>query len=105
METKELIKRTLEIASLFRKEQLRPWPIEALIIELSGEVGTLSDTIMIKEEYRKPRNDDDIDLEDDISDILFILILIASYYDIDIEDAYKRMLSETKLRLIKNIQD
>lgn len=95
----EARKEALKLLALFEKQNLRPWNIEALLIELAVEVGTLADSIMIKEKYRRIREDDGLDLEDDIADILFVLLLICNHYKIDIAAAYKRMLHETNIKL------
>jgi NTP pyrophosphatase (non-canonical NTP hydrolase) len=70
-----------------------------MVTELVGEVGTLADSIMIQEGHRPSRNGSRVDLEDDIVDIMFMLIRIADHYDIDIENAYKKMIKQTRRKL------
>ena len=70
-----------------------------MVTELVGEVGTLADSIMILEDYRRPRNGEHIDLEDDIVDVLFMLIRIADHYKIDLESAYSKMIDQTREKL------
>lgn len=102
----KLIKKTVELRELFSKIEEKPWNIEAFMIELLAETGTLADSVMIKEGYRKTRSEgEEIDLEDDISDILFLLIMIAEHYNIDIASSYIQMIDSTHKKLNKKIQD
>lgn len=104
MELSEIVARTREITSLF-DELVGEWDIKVMMTELTGEVGTLADSIMIHEGYRPRRNEKDvIDLEDDIVDILFMLIRIADHYDIDLEDAYQNLLRQTHKKLEQRLQ-
>jgi NTP pyrophosphatase (non-canonical NTP hydrolase) len=83
----------------FAEHESRPWSIEAYVVELLAEAGTLADLIMIRENYRQLRPNQRMDLEDGICDILFIVIAIASHYGVSIENAYASMLSETFAKL------
>jgi NTP pyrophosphatase (non-canonical NTP hydrolase) len=93
----EAIKRAKDVLPLFSSE--KEWTIEAFMVELQAEVGTLSDTIMIKEAYRSLRPGDTLDLEDDIADVLFVLFLIADHYGIDLDHAYNNMIETTHRKL------
>jgi NTP pyrophosphatase (non-canonical NTP hydrolase) len=102
---KELFKETLELQKLFSQLEGKPWTVEAFVVELLAEAGTLADSIMIQEGYRKLRSEQDkIDLEDDICDILFVLLMIADYYKIDIGQAYLSMISSTRKKLEAKIK-
>lgn len=102
----ELVAKTTEIQQLFRQIEKRPWTVETFAIELAAEVGTLTDSIMIKEGYRNPRRgQDEIDLQDDISDVIFVLIMIANYYQIDIGESYMSMIDATRHKLESIIKD
>jgi len=96
----ELIELTNDTFKRFEAINKRKWGVEAMLAELTSEVGTLADSVMILEGYRTKRKAQTIDLDDDICDILFILLYIANYYKIDFESAYLRMLNETNLKLI-----
>jgi NTP pyrophosphatase (non-canonical NTP hydrolase) len=96
---KELTLITRETAALF-DQHVGKWPPSVMMIELAAEVGTLADSIMIKEGHRPARNEEDvIDLEDDIVDILFMLVRIADHYGIDLDAAYQKMIGETRQKL------
>lgn len=98
MKVADMIRMTREVTSLFDKE-VGEWDIPVMVTELVGEVGTLADSIMMKERYRPLRDGDHIDLEDDIVDVLFMLIRIADHYEIDLESAYKAMIERTRKKL------
>jgi NTP pyrophosphatase (non-canonical NTP hydrolase) len=101
MTVQELVNETALLRKRLQERESRPWTIEAYTVELLAEVGTLADSIMIKEGYRRIRADDNLDLEDDISDILFILISIATHYGIDLEKAYRNMIKKHGEKLDK----
>jgi len=98
MKVADMVRMTREITRLF-DEEVGKWEISVMVTELVGEVGTLADSVMIKEHYRRPRNEDHIDLEDDIVDVMFMLIRIADHYEIDLESAYKAMIARTRKKL------
>ena len=96
----ELVKQTKELQKLFRQAEHKPWTIDTFVMELLAETGTLADSIMIKEQYRKPRPiQPQINLEDDVCDVLFVLFMIADYYGINIEKSYKKMIDSTRKKL------
>lgn len=103
MKLSEMAEKSREINALFEQTAPRPWTIEALITELTAEVGTLADSVMIKENYRRPRDTTELDLEDDIVDIIFLLFCIADHYHINIEDGYTKMLELTRAKLLKRM--
>ncbi len=98
MKVSDMVYMTREITRLFDKD-VGEWDISVMLTELTGEVGTLADSIMIEQGHRKPRNDDPIDLEDDIVDVMFMLIRIADHYGINLENAYKKMIYHTREKL------
>ncbi len=105
MEVSKMVEMTQEITALFDKEVPRQWSIEAMMTELVAEVGTLADSIMIKEGYRHLRGENELDLEDDVVDILFMLIRIADFYHIDLDQAYPKMIDMTRKKLMNRLQD
>src|SRR6476646_7968900 len=84
-----------DLFARFQFHNERPWGIEALLMELQAEVGTLADTVMQLEHFRKIRDNQTIDLPDDLSDVMFILLLIADHYKINLGSSYKQMISLT----------
>jgi NTP pyrophosphatase (non-canonical NTP hydrolase) len=93
MEFKEIIKLAEDIIERFRKVEGKPWNAEASMIELTKQVGHLADEIMKIEKYypENMRNKDYNPKEkigDELADILYGLIRIAKYYNIDLEKAH-----------------
>lgn len=103
MEVSEMVRITRDVIHRF-DEAVGEWDISVMVTELVGEVGTLADSIMIKEGHRPSRNEESIDLEDDIADVMFMLIRIADKYEIDIEQAYKDMIRQTHRKLDSQVQ-
>ncbi len=97
----ELVCETKRLEKRFQEQESRPWTIETHVMELLAEAGTLADSIMIQEGYRQLRPRQKIDLEDDISDIIFVLIMIANHYGISVGDAYTTMLRKAFKKLDK----
>ena len=96
----DLIQRTAELQELFRKIENRPWTINTFAIELTAEVGTLADGIMIKDVSSKLRSGQKpVNLEDAICDVLFVVFMIADYYEINIEQSYLSMIDSTRRKL------
>jgi NTP pyrophosphatase (non-canonical NTP hydrolase) len=105
MEVSEMIAMTRQVTRLFDK-LVGKWDSSVMVTELVGEVGTLADSIMIRDGHRPPReNSDDINIEDDVVDVLFMLIRIADHYDIDLERAYENMILETNEKLERRLRD
>ena len=101
MTIEEMVAETRRLQMRFREVESRRWTIETYVVELLAEAGTLADSLMIQEGYRQLRPGQEIDLEDDICDILFVLIMIADYYQICLEDAYASMLRNALEKLDK----
>lgn len=104
MQVAELVELTRSLIKLFKQVEPRDWGIEAMAVELTAETGTLADSIMIQEGYRRMRQGGELDLEDDVVDIMFMLIRIADYYQIDLEAAYTRMIETTTAKVKARIQ-
>lgn len=105
MQVSEMVTATRQLIMLFQKVEPRPWGIEAMMTELAGEVGTLADSVMIKEGYRQLRDGDTLDLEDDLADVLFMLIRIADHYHINLETTYMQMIQSTQAKLEKRLRE
>ncbi len=101
MTIQELVDETKRLQNRFSELESRPWTIETYAVELLAEAGTLADSIMIQEGYRQIRPGQEINLDDDICDILFVLIMIANHYSIDLEESYVSMLKSTFEKLDK----
>jgi uncharacterized protein YabN with tetrapyrrole methylase and pyrophosphatase domain len=99
---KELVDLTKKLIEKFEKIEGRSWGIEGSMIELNKQVGQLSALVMMEENYYpKDRKKDDSrnltskeKIGDELSDLLFMLIRIAEFYKIDLEDAHLKALKE-----------
>lgn len=96
MTFKEAIDLVKGIIKRFEKIEGKPWKIDGSMIELSKQVGDLSKLVMSYEGYYpKDRAKQDKQyvatkdkIADELADLLFIIIRIAHYYDIDLEKAH-----------------
>ena len=92
----EAIDLAKSIIKRFENIEGKPWEIEGSMIELSKQVGDLSKLVMSYEGYYpKDRGKQDEHYEatkdkiaDELADLLFTIIRIADYYDIDLEKAH-----------------
>lgn len=96
MSFKEAIKLAEEINERFEKIEGKPWKAEGSMIELQKQVGELARLIMTYENYYFS-NRDKVDkyydtskekIGDELADILYAIIRIARYYNIDLEEAH-----------------
>ena len=76
----------------FQQIEGKPWGVEGAVIELAKQVGQLSALVMNREGYyfaeREKDNttylSSDEKIGDELADILFAVVRIASHYDIDL---------------------
>lgn len=95
---KEVVEKTKEVIEAFKKVEQRNWGIEGSMIELMKQVGQLSQNIMVFEKYYLSKRDENPfynkaskdEIGNELSDILFMVIRIASHYDIDLESAHMK---------------
>lgn len=96
---KEIVNKTLKVLDEFKKVEKREWGSEAIIVELSKQIGDLSKNIMMFEGYYMAGRDSDLKhqtskekIADELSDILFMIIRIADHYKIDLEKEHLKQL-------------
>jgi NTP pyrophosphatase (non-canonical NTP hydrolase) len=88
----DIIAQTKQNIARFQKIEGKPWGIEGAIIELTKQVGQLSALVMNREGYyfvdREKQDSSylsaDGNIGDELADILFAVVRIASHYDIDL---------------------
>ena len=96
MTFKEAVNLAKSIIKRFEKIEGKPWKIDGSMIELSKQVGDLAKLVMSYEGfYPKDRGKEDKQylatkekIADELADLLFMIIRIADYYSIDLEDAH-----------------
>ena len=102
----DIIKNTLFVFEKFNQRQQRKWTNESAIIELSKQVGDLSKRVMMYEKYylsdreQLPSYKTGLkEIGDELSDILYCIIVIAHLYDINLEQAHIQALREALVDL------
>lgn len=76
----------------FQQIEGRPWGVEGAVIELGKQVGQLSALVMNREGYYYPGREKEDDsyqssndnIADELADIMFAVVRVADYYDIDL---------------------
>lgn len=89
---RDAIEQTKQTINRFEKIEGKPWGIEGAVIELAKQVGQLSALIMNREGYYfVDREKSDAKylstndrIGDELADIFFAVVRIASHYDIDL---------------------
>lgn len=106
----DIIKNTLFVFNKFNQRQQRKWTIESSMIELAKQVGDLSKRVMMYEKYylsdreQSPSYKTGIkDIGDELSDILYCIIIIAYLYNIDLQQVHMQALREALVDLNENI--
>lgn len=101
MTFKELIRQSLRLRDRFEKIEQRKWGAEANIIELTKQLGELAKHIMVQEHYyfkareTQPKyHTDKQKIADELADIIWMSIRLADHYEIDLEEAMKRMFND-----------
>ncbi len=72
----------------------REWTVEDLVMGLMTDLGDLAAIVQTLEGKRPPRTDNPIQsLEHEVSDCLWVLLVIADRYDINIADAFDQTMT------------
>lgn len=82
----------------FEKIEGRPWGVEGATMELAKQVGQLSALVMNREGYYfadREKSDpkyesENTNIADELADIMFAVIRIAEYYDIDLVETNRK---------------
>ena len=74
------------------------WPPLAMFASLVEEVGELGREINNIERYKTKRETSTPELDIEIGDVLFSLICIANYFEIDMENAFLKTLEKYSKR-------
>jgi uncharacterized protein YabN with tetrapyrrole methylase and pyrophosphatase domain len=91
----DAIKATQQNIARFEKIEGKPWGVEGAVIELAKQVGQLSALVMNREGYyfsereKLSSNYDSTNdnIADELVDIMFAVVRIASHYNINLVDA------------------
>ena len=92
MSLEDIKKRSKGLFKRFEKIEPRRWSIEGAMMELTTEVGDLTELVLRKEYYKQNIYEDlDYQIKDEVADILLVMMRIADYYNIDLDQAYEEM--------------
>ncbi|MDH4358764.1 MAG: MazG-like family protein [Candidatus Berkelbacteria bacterium] len=92
MSLEEIKKRSRSLFERFEKIEPRRWTVEGSVMELATEVGDLTEVVLRKEYYKQNIYEDlDYQIRDEVADVLFVLMRIADYYGINLDEAYEEM--------------
>ena len=84
-----------QFAAFERQSYGREWSVEDLVLGLTTDVGDLAEIVQRLEGKRPPRSSPALtDLEHEISDCLWSLLVIADRYDLDVPAAFVRTMDE-----------
>lgn len=99
MEFKELEQKALDLRAKFagfEKEKFgSEWSSQEIYLGLVGDVGDLGKYIMAKEGRRDIEGADE-KLPDELMDCLWSIIILAQKFNVDIEPAFEKMLSNAE---------
>jgi NTP pyrophosphatase (non-canonical NTP hydrolase) len=70
------------------------WPPLSMLAAVTEEVGELAREINHREGYKKKREGGDADLGLELADVLFTLVCIANYYHVNLEQAFKAVMTK-----------
>jgi len=96
----DIQKKTEKIIKKFQEIEKNPWGPEAIVLDLVEEVGELANAVLVREKYKSIKRKKS-ELKDSIADILYALVRLANYYNINIKDEYMKMLKKLEERLEK----
>ena len=96
----KLQEKTKKLLAEFERVRTKKWTPEAMLTDLTEEVGELANAILVKEGFKNEKRAK-ADLVDSICDILFDVFMIAEEYNIDVEKEYLKVLEQLQARIKK----
>lgn len=96
MKLKDLEKKALECVKIRYSKKNIPINADRLMLHLMEEVGEL--TLQINNEKLKREKLDVKNIGEEISDCMVLLIALADYYNLDLEDSINQKIKETNNR-------
>jgi NTP pyrophosphatase (non-canonical NTP hydrolase) len=70
------------------------WPPLSLLAAVIEEIGELARELNDREGYKKKRVFDNSNLEMELADVLFSIVCLANYYNIDLDSAFKAVVEK-----------
>lgn len=104
MDFKDLQERAIEIRNKYSEFEIqtigRPWTNQELMEGFVGDVGDLMKLVMAKEGVRKGENVDE-KLAHELSDCLWSILVLASKYNINLEEQFLNTMNQLEDRISK----
>ena len=76
-------------------------PIEHQVLDIMSELGEVAKDILEMSDYGRKEFEYREEIKQELGDVLYCLIKIANYFDVDLEDALKIVLEKYEKRLEK----
>lgn len=103
MDIEKLTERATVVKDLYKqyenKEGLREWQVREVYDGLVSDVGDLGRLVLAKEGFRKSDNLD-ASMEHELAEILYATLLLAKYYNVDIEKAFVHEMDTLEAKLL-----
>ena len=95
------MKKLQEKVKKFSNENNLRCPIEYRVLDLVSEIGEFSKEILKSSNYGKEKVKFKQEMKLELGDILFVLIIIANHFNIDLEEALDKVIDKYDKRLRK----
>jgi len=106
MTYQELLQAAVRVREKYNQLNARdngaPWDGDKLMAGFVGDVGDLSKIIMAKSGHRAMDNIDE-KLKHELADCLWSVLVLANYYDIDLENQFITSMDELEVRVDKEL--
>ncbi|MBT4210079.1 MAG: nucleotide pyrophosphohydrolase [Candidatus Komeilibacteria bacterium] len=98
------MKKLQDNIKIFCEENKLDLSVEHRVVDLMSEVGELSKEILLSTSYGKSKFRSTDNLKNELGDVFYSLIVLANYFDIDMEEILYKTLDKYKKR-VKNKSD
>ena len=93
----DLIDINRQVVAAFDQREQRSWGVEAVLIELTKQLGDLARAVLTTEHYYLPDRESDPKysanrdrIGNELADILYCVLRVADVYDLDLAEAHVR---------------
>ncbi|MER7541266.1 MazG nucleotide pyrophosphohydrolase domain-containing protein [Streptomyces sp. NPDC097704] len=108
MDLAELSRRAMRVHELYDRlnehQRGRTWTREEFMLGFMGDVGDLAKLVMGAEGARTVRGGKAA-LEHELADCLWSVIVLARLYEIDLEEAFRRTMTELEQMIVSKLPD
>jgi NTP pyrophosphatase (non-canonical NTP hydrolase) len=108
MTFREIQLQVRELNQEFAKLEQRKWGVEGTMIELMKQIGDLAKRLMVFENFKSRETNPDFatnkeNIGDELADIVSVCMRLADEYDIDLEEAIMKSVTNAK-EVLKKVQ-